>query len=38
MHILRKDVGGLIRAYDFLPQIVGVADTDLEKRSILFKH
>jgi len=36
--IFRKDVGGFIRAYDFLSQIVDYGDTDLEKRSIFFKH
>jgi type I restriction enzyme R subunit len=36
--MFRKDVGGFIRAYDFLSQIVDFADTDLEKRSIFFKH
>jgi type I restriction enzyme R subunit len=38
LRIFRKDVGGFIRAYDFLSQIVDFADTDLEKRSIFFKH
>lgn len=38
LQIFRKDVGGFIRAYDFLSQIVDFADTDLEKRSIFFKH
>lgn len=36
--LFRKDVAGFIRAYDFLSQIVDYADTDLEKRSIFFKH
>lgn len=36
--LFRKDVGGFVRAYDFLSQIVDYADTDLEKRSIFFKH
>ena len=31
-------MGGFIRAYDFLSQIVDYSDTDLEKRSIFFKH
>lgn len=38
LQIFRKDVGGFIRAYDFLSQIVDFGDTDLEKRSIFFKH
>lgn len=38
LQIFKKDVGGFIRAYDFLSQIVDFADTDLEKRSIFFKH
>lgn len=36
--LFRKDVGGFVRAYDFLSQIVDYADSDLEKRSIFFKH
>jgi type I restriction enzyme R subunit len=36
--LFRKDMGTFIRAYDFLSQIVNFADTDLEKRSIFFKH
>lgn len=36
--MFRKDVGSFVRAYDFLSQIVDYADTDLEKRSIFFKH
>jgi type I restriction enzyme R subunit len=36
--LFRKDMGSFIRAYDFLSQIVNFADTDLEKRSIFFKH
>lgn len=36
--LFRKDLGSFIRAYDFLSQIVNFADTDLEKRSIFFKH
>lgn len=38
LQIFRKDIGGFIRAYDFLSQIVDFGDTDLEKRSIFFKH
>ncbi len=34
----RKDLGSFVRAYDFLSQIVDFADTDLEKRSIYYKH
>jgi type I restriction enzyme R subunit len=38
LQMFRKDVAGFVRAYDFLSQIVDFADTDLEKRSIFFKH
>lgn len=38
LNMFRKDVGGFVRAYDFLSQIVDFGDTDLEKRSIFFKH
>ena len=36
--LFRKDVGSFVRAYDFLSQIVNFADTDLEQRSVFFKH
>lgn len=36
--LFRKDLGSFVRAYDFLSQIVNFADTDLEKRSIFYKH
>lgn len=36
--LFRKDLVSFIRAYDFLSQIVNFADTDLEKRSIFYKH
>ncbi len=36
--LFRKDLGSFIRAYDFLSQIVNFADTDLERRSIFYKH
>jgi len=38
LELFRKDISGFIRAYDFLSQIVDYGDTDLEKRSIFFKH
>ncbi|MGY2743420.1 type I restriction endonuclease subunit R [Arthrobacter sp. UYCu723] len=38
LDLFRKDLGSFVRAYDFLSQIVDFADTDLEKRSIYFKH
>ena len=38
LKLFRKDLTGFIRAYDFLSQLVNYADTDLEKRSIFFKH
>ncbi|MFJ5861195.1 type I restriction endonuclease subunit R [Pseudarthrobacter sp. NPDC092439] len=38
LDLFRKDLGSFIRAYDFLSQIYDYADTDLEKRSIYYKH
>lgn len=38
LDLFRKDLGSFVRAYDFLSQIVDFADTDLEKRSIYYKH
>ena len=38
LDLFRKDIGGFVRAYDFLSQIVDYGDSDLEKRSIFFKH
>jgi len=38
LDLFRKDLGSFVRAYDFLAQIVDFADTDLEKRSIYYKH
>lgn len=38
LDVFRRDVGGFVRAYDFLSQIVDFGDTDLEKRSIFLKH
>jgi type I restriction enzyme, R subunit len=38
LDLFRKDLGSFVRAYDFLSQIVDFADTDLEKRSIFYKH
>jgi hypothetical protein len=32
--VFRRDVGGFVRAYDFLSQIVDYRDTNLEKRSL----
>jgi type I restriction enzyme R subunit len=34
----RRDLGAFVRAYDFLSQIIDYGDTDLEKRSLFFKH
>ncbi len=38
LDLFRKDLSGFVRAYDFLSQIVDYGDSDLEKRSIFFKH
>lgn len=34
----RKDLGSFVRAYDFLSQLYNYSDTDLEKRSVYFRH
>lgn len=38
LDLFRKDISGFVRAYDFLSQIVDYGDTDLERRSIFYKH
>ncbi|MGP5411548.1 type I restriction endonuclease subunit R [Glutamicibacter ardleyensis] len=38
LDLFRKDLGSFVRAYDFLSQIFDFADTELEKRSIYYKH
>lgn len=38
LDLFRKDLGSFVRAYDFLSQIFDFADSDLEKRSIYYKH
>ena len=38
LDLFRKDIGNFVRVYDFLSQIINYADTDLEKRSIFFRH
>lgn len=38
LDLFRKDLGSFIRAYDFLSQLYDYSDTDLEKRSIYYKH
>lgn len=38
LDLFRKDLSAFVRAYDFLSQIVDYGDSDLEKRSIFFKH
>lgn len=38
LELFRKDISGFVRAYDFLSQIIDYCDTDLERRSIFFKH
>lgn len=36
--VFRRDLGNFTRAYDFLSQIINYGDTELEKRSIFFRH
>lgn len=38
LELFRKDISTFVRIYDFLSQIVDYGDTDLERRSIFFKH
>lgn len=38
LELFRKDIATFVRIYDFLSQIVDYSDTDLERRSIFFKH
>lgn len=38
LDVFRKDLGSFVRVYDFLSQIVEYDDTDLEKRSVFFRH
>ena len=38
LELFRSDVSSFVHAYDFLSQIVNYSDTDLERRSIFFKH
>lgn len=38
LELFRKDITTFVRIYDFLSQIVDYSDTDLERRSIFFKH
>ena len=38
LQLFRKDLGSFVGAYDFLGQIFDYGDTDLEKRSIFFRH
>jgi type I restriction enzyme, R subunit len=38
LDVFRKDLGSFVRAYDFLSQIIEYDDTDLEKRSVFFRH
>ncbi len=38
LDLFRKDLGGFVRAYDFLSQIVDYGDSELFKRSLFFKH
>ena len=38
LDLFRKDLGGFVRAYDFLSQIVDYGDSDLFKRSLFYKH
>lgn len=38
LDVFRKDLGSFVRVYDFLAQIIEYDDTDLEKRSVFFRH
>lgn len=38
LEIFRKDLGNFTRTYDFLSQIINYEDTDLEKRSVFYRH
>ncbi len=38
LDLFRKDLGGFVRAYDFLSQIVDYGDSELFKRSLFYKH
>jgi type I restriction enzyme, R subunit len=38
LDVFRKDLASFIRTYDFLSQIINYGDTDLEKRSIFYRH
>ena len=38
LDIFRKDMASFNRAYDFLSQIINYGDTELEKRSVFYRH
>jgi type I restriction enzyme R subunit len=38
LDVFRSDIITFVRLYDFLSQIVDYGDTDLEKRSLFFRH
>jgi type I restriction enzyme R subunit len=38
LDIFRKDMTSFNRAYDFLSQIINYGDTELEKRSVFYRH
>lgn len=38
LEIFRKDLGNFTRSYDFLSQIINYGDTELEKRSVFYRH
>lgn len=38
LDLFRKDLGGFVRVYDFLSQIVDYGDSELFKRSLFYKH
>lgn len=38
LEIFRKDLGNFTRTYDFLSQIINYGDTELEKRSVFYRH
>ncbi len=38
LDVFRKDLGNFTRTYDFLSQIINYGDTELEKRSVFYRH
>ncbi len=38
LRIFRKDLGSFNKTYDFLSQLIDYGDTELEKRSVFYRH